>query len=235
MPTALQQVKSANGAGITSLVVNITSSLSGSVLWVFTAAASNGAVTLNLPTDSGSETYVNLAAEFNLSNAVFARMDDVRNSASGVTSVTAHVNVSCELSVTVQELTGTNNTLDSTVPALTNGNTNVTTGAPSSITTATGSILAAGITDNGGTNTADTVSPAAYVIDGLTPNGTNERVASATAANAASGAHQPTFTFPSAIWISGQAAYQAASGAQAVPQVTVPLDRRGGWASGWRM
>jgi hypothetical protein len=213
MTTARQQVKSANSAGSSALAIGITASLAGSVLWVWTASGS-GTPTLNAPTDSASQTYANLTPQVtNAGNLVRARLDDVRNTASGVTTVTVHSSASTELSGTVQELTGTNNTLDATVPVITSGSS-VTSLATNSITTATGSILAAGITDGGATSTAYSVSPAAYVIDGLTPNGSNQRIGSATAANAASGAHVATFTLPaSANCLAGQAAYQAAAAA----------------------
>lgn len=210
MPTALQQVKSANTTSAASLAVTITSSLAGSVLWVFTAAGGTG-ITLSLPTDSALQTYSNLTPQVNGGTLCCARMDDMRNTASGVTSVTAHATASVELSATVQELTGTNNTLDGAVPVLTSTASGASL-ATNSISTATGSILAAGVTDSGGANGVYTVSPAAYTVDGLTPNGSNERIGSASAANVASGAHACTFTSTTVAYVAGQAAYAAAGG-----------------------
>ena len=179
-----------------------------------TCGGSIGATALSLPTDSATQTYTNLTPQVGTSAGM--RLDDFRNTASGVTSVTVHATSAVELSGTVQELTGTNNTLDSTVPIITSGTS--TSAATNSITTATGSILAAGVSDAGGTNSAYTVSPAAYVIDGLTPNGTHERQGSATAADVASGAHVATFTLPvSANWVCGQAAYKVSAAGGGLP------------------
>ncbi len=205
MATALQQVKSANSGGASSLGITITTSLSGSVLWVWTA----GLDTCTVPTDSASQTYVNLAAEVN-NGGIFSRMDDKRNTVSGVTTVTLHQSSSNLLSGSVQELTGTNNTLDSTVPAIaTETSTTPVTGA---IITANGSILAVGVT-NDTTVAIPTVSPAAYTVDSLTP--ANLPVSTAVAAAVASGSHTATFTLnTSATWNTGQAAYGMAAATQ---------------------
>jgi hypothetical protein len=217
--TALHQVKSANGSSGTTIAVGLTSTLAGSVLWVFSASG-NVSITLGLPTDSASQTYANIAPQVN-NTTIEARMDHILSTASGVTTVTGHANTTTELSCTVQELTGTSNTLDSSVPTLTQAT--AASLATGSITTAAGSIIAAGVTDGGSGTTAYSVSPAAYTIDGLTPNGANERIGSASAANVASGAHVATFTAPaSAQMIVGQAAYAAGAGGGASP---FPLPR----------
>jgi hypothetical protein len=215
MATATRQSPGADGVGVTSLVVNLSATLAGSILSVCTFYGGNDTPTINAPTDSGTQTYTARLAQANVGTGTNAglRIDDVLNSASGITTVTAHLGSADEITCVVLELAGTGNAVRGSVPAATTG-ISVTSLATNAITASAGDILAAFITDIGGGNTQYSTSPAAYAVDTYTPNGTNERGGGAHADNVSAGSLACTFgNIPTATAICAQVCYQAAAGA----------------------
>src|SRR5258708_16054991 len=90
MAAAARQMVGSSGSGMSSLAITITSSLAGSILVASTVAGSLN-VNCNLPTDSGSQTWTNAAAQVNASgHSNQQRIDHVLNTASGITTVTVH-------------------------------------------------------------------------------------------------------------------------------------------------
>ena len=219
MATATRQAKGIDGAGITSLQLNLTSStLAGSVLVVGTATgSSNNHVNANLATDSASETFNSRIAQVSadVSAAYALRVDDVLSCASGVTSVTGHSASSCEITVLAAELTGTGNAVRGSPPAgvTSASGTSVATNSQASISA--GDIGAAFITDNGGGNTAYTVSPSEWVMYSYTPNGTNERAGGAGDDNTTAGTKRATFTLPASAGAAAAMVFYQGTGAAA--------------------